>query len=282
MSEQSFNRILEDEISLKDILDFLIGSWKTIMLGGVIGGLLGLGYAVTTPANYQATANIEVGKVAGADVEAPAVLVEKLKIPTYYSQKTYVACNVRGAVEAGEVIAKTLKPTLSKTAPIITISYKEKSPENAKKCLESVLQDIRTNQGLLAKSIFEGKTNELLNLKLRLESAEKITKVLLNKNANLDFSDPKFSAYALLLATTLNKEKEILDLRNQIRNLENLLVEPQTKEAFFTTPIYAPEQKVSPKTRNILIVNLFGGLFLGLMFVVVQRVYRTYNASKKV
>ncbi len=41
MSEQSFNTIPEDEISLKDIIDFLAESWKIIVLGGVAGGLLG-------------------------------------------------------------------------------------------------------------------------------------------------------------------------------------------------------------------------------------------------
>jgi hypothetical protein len=95
----------------------------------VVGGLLGLGYGLIAPAKYQATANIQVGRVAGIDVETPATLVEKLKMPLYYSQKTYLACNVMDEVDPSEEITKTLKPTLSKTAPIVTISYREKSRE---------------------------------------------------------------------------------------------------------------------------------------------------------
>lgn len=281
MSEQSFNSIQDDEISLKDIIDFLIDSWKKILLSGVLGGLLGLGYVVITPAKYQATANIQVAKVAGSEVEAPAMLVEKLKMPLYYSEKTYVACNVLDKIEPGELIAKTLKPSLVKNVPIITISYKEKSTEGAKNCLAGVLEDIRVNQGLLAKPIFQIKINQLVNLKLKLESAEKIMKVLPSKNATFDFSDSRFSASALLLATTLSKENEIKDLRTQINDLEIAMTDPQTKEAYLTTPIHAPNKKVSPKISIVLVASFFGGLFLGLMFVMGQRSYRAYKASNQ-
>ena len=196
------------------------------------GGLLGLGYGLIASAKYQATANIQVAKVAGVDVEAPAVSVEKLKMPMNYSQKTYAACNLIDKFESGEVIAKTLKPTLIKNVPIITISYIEESSEDAKKCLVSVLDDIRANQKLEAKPIFEGKKNQLVYLKLKLESAEKIIKILPKKSAEFDFSDSKFSAATLLLATTLSKENEMKDLQTQINDLEIALLEPQTKEAF--------------------------------------------------
>lgn len=281
MSEQSFNTISEDEISLKNIIDFLAESWKVIVLGGVAGGLLGLGYGLIAPAKYQATANIQVAKVAGADVEAPAVLVEKLKMPMYYSQKTYAACNVMDKLEPGEVIAKTLKPTLSKTAPIITISYREESREDAQKCLEGVLDDVRSNQSLLAKPIFESKMNQLLNLKLKLESAEKIVKMLPKNNAGFDFSDSKFSASTLLLATTLSKDNEIKDLRTAINDLEILLVEPQTKDTFLTTPIYSPKIKVSPNRKMILVGGLVTGLFIGLLLMIGKRVYSANKASSQ-
>jgi uncharacterized protein involved in exopolysaccharide biosynthesis len=281
MSEQSFNTIPEDEISLKDIIDFLAESWKTIVLVGVVGGLLGLGYGLIAPAKYQAIANIQVAKVAGVDVEAPAVLIEKLKMPMYYSQNTYVACNVMDKLESGEVIAKTLKPTLAKSAPIITISYREESREDAQKCLESVLDDVRSNQSLLAKPIFESKTNQLLNLKLKLESAEKIVKILPKNNSGFDFSDSKFSASTLLLATTLSKENEIKDLRAAINDLEIAMLEPQTKEAFLSAPIFSPKQKVSPKRTMILIGGLVAGLFIGLLLMIGKRAYGTYKASNQ-
>ncbi len=281
MSQQSFNIIPEGEISLKDIIDFLVDSWKIVVLGGVAGGILGLGYGLIAPAKFQATANIQVAKVAGVDVEAPATLVEKLKMPSYYSQKTYVACNVTDKIEPGEVIAKTLKPTLAKTSPIITISYREKSREDAQKCLESVLDDVRSNQSLLAKPMFEVKTNQLLNFKRKLESAEKLIKILPKNNYGFDFSDSKFSASALLLATTLSKENEIKDLRTAINDLEVALVEPQTREAFLATSIHASQQKVSPKRALIILAGFATGFFIGLLLMMGKRTYIAYKATSQ-
>ena len=279
MSEQSFNQPLEDEISLKDIIDFLVESWKSILATGVLGVLAAGTYIAVTPNMYQATANIQVAKVAGTDVESPAILIEKLKMPMYFSQKTYSACNVMDDFLPGEEIAKSLKPTLSKTAPIITVSYKEESPEIAQKCLEGVLEDVRTNQNQLAKPILDAKSYQLINLKQKLESAEKTLKMLPSKNSNFDFTDSKFSASTLLLATTLNKENEIKDLRTQVNDLEVSLTEPQTRETFLAAPIYAPKQKVSPKRAITLLGGLMGGLFLGLVFVMGLRAYRSYKAS---
>jgi uncharacterized protein involved in exopolysaccharide biosynthesis len=281
MSEQSFNQPLEDEISLKDIIVFLSESWKAIALSGIVGGLLATGYAFITPPKYQATANIQVARVAGLDVEAPSTLVVKLKMPMYYSTESYLACNVMDKIEPGEMIVKNLKPILSKTAPIIFFSYEEESREDAQKCIESVLNDIRRNQNLLAKPILESKKNQLSNLKQKLDDAERLVKILPNKNSSFDFSDSKFSASTLLLATTLSKENEIKDLRAQINDLEISLTEPQTKETFLTTPIYAPMQKVWPKRSMILMGGLAAGLFIGLLFMIGKRSWHACKTSNQ-
>jgi capsular polysaccharide biosynthesis protein len=279
MSEQSFSTISEDEISLKNIIDFLADSWKAIMLCAIAGGLLGLGGGVRTPPTYQATAYIQVTKVAGIEVEAPATLVEKLKMPTYYSEKTHAACNVLENLEAGAVISSSLKPAWLKTAPIITISYRQASPEDAEKCLEGVLDDVQVNQRLIAKPIFESKTNQLVNLKLRLESAQKIVNVLPKPNTVFDFSDSKFSASTLLLTTILSKENEVKDLQNQINDLEISLSAPHTKEAFLTTPIYSPKKNLSPKPTRFLLMGLMSGVFIGLLLMMGKRAYSAYGAS---
>jgi uncharacterized protein involved in exopolysaccharide biosynthesis len=275
MSQQSINQFLELEITLGDIIDFLSESWKAIALSGVVGGLLATGYAFVTPPQYQATANIQVGMVAGSDVEAPSTLVEKLKMPMYYSIESYSSCSVMDKIEPGAVIAKNLKPTLSKNTPIISFSYVKDSHEEAQKCLESILNDIRNNQNLLAKPIFEGKKNKLANLRQKLDAAERFIKIF--PNSNFDFSDSKFSVSTLLLATTLGKENEIRDLRAEINDLEATLSQPHTREAFLVTPIYAPKKNVAPKIAPILMIGVATGLFLGLLLMVGKNTWHAYK-----
>uniref|UniRef100_UPI004047AFD8 Wzz/FepE/Etk N-terminal domain-containing protein n=1 Tax=Polynucleobacter sp. TaxID=2029855 RepID=UPI004047AFD8 len=280
MNNQTIENI-EDEISLIEIIDFFRDGWKTIVLGGVVGGAIGVIVALISPSIYQATAYIQVAKVANADVEAPNILLEKLKMSMYYSPKTFSECNVENTIEPGKAIANGLNPTLAKGAPIISISYKEKNIDDAKKCLESVLNDIRTNQNEIAKPIFEQKKNQLLNLKQKLESAEQITKFLSSKKPNFDFSDSKFSASTLLLATTLSKENEVKDLKTQINDLEIALAEPQTKETYLTTPINAPNIRIDQKKSIKVLVPVFGGVFLAISFLILRRGLAKAKDSKK-
>lgn len=44
--------LAEDEISLKDIIDFFIESWKTILLTAILGLLGASAYVVTTPLTF--------------------------------------------------------------------------------------------------------------------------------------------------------------------------------------------------------------------------------------
>ncbi len=281
MSEQSFNQPQGNGIFLKDIIDFLSEFWKAIALSGIVGGLLATGYAFIAPTKYQAKASIQVAKVAGADVETPSTLLEKLKMPMYYSKETHVACNVVDMIEPGEVIANNLKPTLSKTAPIINFSYIEKTSKEAQKCLEGVLNDIRNNHNSLANPILESKKNQLTNLKKKLEATEGFIRDSSNKNSNFDFSDSKFSASILLLVNTLSKENELRDLLSQIAELEISLSEPQTMEVILITQIYAPKQKISPKLPLIVIGGVMAGLFLGLLLIIGKRTCSAYNMSNQ-
>ena len=67
MSDQNlnpnFNSNIEDEISLKDMVDFLIESWKAIVLTGILGLIGSIAYLWVTPNQYQATAQIQMAQI---------------------------------------------------------------------------------------------------------------------------------------------------------------------------------------------------------------------------
>jgi len=278
MSDQNLDPRIEDQISLKDIVDCIVESWKTIILTGFLGLVGSIAYLWVTPNQYQAIANFQVARVAGSDVESPALLLEKMKMPSYYSQNTYLACNVMETVDPGMTIANNLKPMLSKTAPIINIQYQASSYTDAINCLEAVVGDIRDSQKILSKPILTAKSIQLLALKQKLDASESFIKKLPSGNLNFDFSDSKFSSSYLLLAKIIMKEDKIKDLKVQISDMEISLADPQTKETFLTAPIYTTQQKQSPKRFRIL-VGVTGGLFLGLLLMLVKRRYRAYKVS---
>lgn len=276
------NELSDDELSLTEIIDFFTENWKKIITGSFIGGILGVAYALITPGLYQATAHIQVTKVANADVENTATLVEKIKIPMYFSQNTYTECKGSNSLDPGEVLVDNLKPTLSKNASFVSISYKAKSPDDAKRCLESILIDIRENQKKIAAPIIESKKIQLDNIKKKLESAEQIIKIFSSKKSSFDFSDTKFSASTLLLATTLSKENEVRDLLTQKSELELALAEPQTKEAHLIVPIHSPDIRFEPKrTMIVLISTIVGGLII-IGFLIMRKTFRKIKVPKAV
>ncbi len=269
----------EDGISLADIVDFAQKSWKTVALWSAIGLIGGAGYAFVATPKYLATANIQTAKVAGTDVEAPALLVEKLKLSTYYSKATFDACGLSDLAEPGVAIATALKPTLMKTAPIISISYKAKSEEAAIGCIDAVMADTRANQALIAKPTIEQKNIQLATLKQNLDGAEQMANLMPAKKQNFDFNDPKFSGASLLLATSLAKADEVKNLKAKISDLEIQLQEPQTKETYFTTPVYASPKPVEPKKLIVILGGLFGGAVLSVVYLLARTQIRKLSKT---
>ena len=265
MNNQNIENI-EDEISLTEIIDFFRESWKQIVLGGVVGGVIGVSVALIMPSIYQATVGIEMAKVADKEVEPANTLLEKLKMPLYYSSETFMDCGVDKSAEPGIEIVKNLKPTIAKSAPILNLSIKAGSSDKAKKCLESLVNNIKKTQNEIAKPLFEHKKIMLLDLKNDLELVENLIKGSARKKQNFDVSDSD-----LLIAAMLSSNFEFLRLRKQINDLEMALAEPQTKEAFTITPVYSPGIRVEPKRSLIVIGSVIGGVVLVIGFLIARR-----------
>jgi hypothetical protein len=250
---------------------FFKDGWKWMAASTLACSLVGVTYALLATPIYEATANIEMAVVASAVVEQPAVLAEKLKIPTYFSNETINACGTVDSLASGESLAQDLKPAINKNAPILVIAYRSKSGDEAKKCLDAVLQNIRADQNKISKPILSLKRHLLIGLEDKLESAEKVKRQLAGRTLSFDFNDSKFSASTLLFSTLLAKDNEIKDLRNQIFELNFALSEPQTREAYLSVPVYVPSKRVEPKKSRIVLGAALGGIFLGLFFLLGQK-----------
>jgi uncharacterized protein involved in exopolysaccharide biosynthesis len=92
MSEQSLNTVLNDEISIKDIINFLIEAWKIIFLTSLFGIVGSTVYLWVAPNQYQSTAQISVNNnnanPLGISIEYPNLLMIRLKLSiTYLSEE---------------------------------------------------------------------------------------------------------------------------------------------------------------------------------------------------
>jgi len=263
----------EDELPLIKIIEFFKESWKQLVLCGIIGSLLGFGYASIIQYKYQATAFIQVGRFMDKDIETPNLLIEKLKMPMYFSKTTLTACNVIEFDNPGLVLVSRLSPTLTKNSQIISITYKDKSTEFAKNCLESVLNDVRTNQSILSQESIKDFNFQLSDLKEKLEYFENISKILPINKTSFKVSDLNFSASVLLLEIVHHSQDKASELKEKIKELEKDLRKPHTQEASLVTPIYAPSNSVEPKKSLIVLLGGIAGGVLAIAYLVGRRVW---------
>ena len=237
--------IADDEISLMDIYDFLVDGWVTIAATTVLAGATGVGAAFVIPEKFLATATIQPTRVLGNDVESVAVLAEKMRSPTYYSQQSFIACDVADSTNPAQTLATALNPNVARNSTFLSISFKSTNINTSIACLNAVLADVikahavikepilqRANEDLRQtrqrldtsriKNEQELKQNKerLQTLKEKLRAAQQFVSRFENNAARFDFKDDQFSASSLLLATILSKQNEAKDLQIQINNLE--------------------------------------------------------------
>jgi LPS O-antigen subunit length determinant protein (WzzB/FepE family) len=119
------------------------------------------------------------------------------------------------------------------------------------------------------------------------------------------FDNNQFSASALLLNTLISKQNdirqldieinrlqfevdnkitirdnELLELNKRLNETRNALAAPSTRTASFATPIYAPDQKVEPKRSIIMLVSVFAGFALSVMFLLGRKALRHVQAQR--
>ena len=255
----------KNDVGLIDALQFLIDNRSWIALCTVAGLLLGSLYVGFKPASFEASASIQVAMVSGEPVETAAVLNEKIKLPLYFSTGTLQTCAADGKPSPTGSLANTLKTQVSKNAPFLSLTVAMPTPALAKNCLMAILTDIQTQQAYLATPVLAKQRNLLETVKSKLAFSEEISKFLSSQQANINISNEKFSAAAMLLATTTAKDNEIKELRSQLMNLETGLSPTQTKPASLAAPINTPANPVGLHTGLVLLLSAFLGFLLAVL-----------------
>jgi hypothetical protein len=265
MHEKNNEDVADEDMGLIEIAQFLIDNRPGIAVCTFAGLLLGSLYVVFKPASFEASASIQVAMVSGEPVETAAVLNEKTKLPLYFSTGTLQTCAADGKPSPTGSLANTLKTQVSKNAPFLSLTVAMPTPALAKNCLMAILTDIQTQQAYLAAPVLAKQRNLLETVKSKLAFSEEISKFLSSQQANINISNEKFSAAAMLLATTTAKDTEIQALQSQLMNLETGLSPTQTKPASLAAPINTPASPVGLDAGLVLLLSAFLGFLLAVM-----------------
>ena len=84
MPNKNNDDVADADIGLIEMVQFLIDNRSWIAVWTFVALLLGSLYVFFKPADFEATASIQVAMVSGESVETAAVLNEKIKLPLYF------------------------------------------------------------------------------------------------------------------------------------------------------------------------------------------------------
>jgi hypothetical protein len=265
MISQSKQQIEDnEEISIIDILLFLKASGRNVLISTIVCFLIGVAYYFAAPKIYEATVTIQMAMVAGEVVETPQALLEKIKMPLFFSSSSLKACG-SDDISLQSKFADKLKPAINKSTPFITLSALMPSAQEARTCLEAVVNEIKNSHNDLSNIVIGQKNKKLFNLNVQLKLAEDTAKNFQISKDNFNKMDPEFFARILANAAEIN------DLRRRINILEAELTPPQTRPLSYVAPLFAPDLSKSNRPMFTLGISLTLGVFLGLLITGLQR-----------
>jgi len=275
MSEQSFNQPLKDEISLKDIIYFLMESWKIICVIGLLGLLGSVGFLAVTPNQYEATAQIQMAQISanntnptGVSVEDPNLLMARLKMPTTYTASEIKACGLEGKkMPAESIVAMSKFTAVNGLVSIVELKIRMESREQAVTCAQALFENIRESQNQMIKPYIEEAKTLLIKYQARLKEAQELV-VRADKSG------------VALSAAYLASRDEVKFLTDESIRLNAFVTAGDFRQAKLVAPIYASETSVFPEKKNTLRFGLLAGLFFGFLLAVARKVWSSYRVNQ--
>lgn len=238
-----------DEISLKDIIDFFRRNFKLIIFFGGVGLILSILYLTIKPVIYEAKWQMQMA----LNSEDPVSLIQRLRMPTTYTLMVRQRCGMPENGEFREFLDGILKlEAVKNVTGQVELKVFAPNAERAKKCAESVAELIETQQRDLIEYKLQGR-DELLAM----------LQATLNKEIALYGGLNKYEIGSLKYIAKLER---ISGLNTRIDNLKEELLMSQKHPAKLISPIYVPSTPVQSRTNLIVSLGLLTGILMGILF----------------
>lgn len=266
---QTTNHYEEDEISLLDILVTLAESWKLLVFGPIIAGMLAGGLSFLWPATYESMAIVRLSEEEAALLHAAPVL-DPLTEKFGYLQKAD-----GNKDDARLALKKNLTFVVDKKTKLLTITAKASSAEGAQALGQLAVAT------LLRELLPKGKEKEMLLQTIgvnkqsiadntdALESIKKNVTRLMGNEVVLDSGMKQFAS--------LSSEISRLTLLNI--GLQQKL-EPRGSEFYVQEPSL-PQIKSAPKFSLVIVVTALIVGFGLFVFVFVRKALQSTAQDAK-
>lgn len=254
MTDQTISAY-DDEISLLDILVTLAESWRLLVFGPLIAGLLAGCLSFLWPKTFESVAIVRMTEDEVALLHAAPVLDSLIQKFGFLAESDGIVDDAR------QDLKKRLTFVVDKKTKMATIGAKGPSPESAQALNQAAMDQ------LLIELQPKGKDKEAI-----------LQEIAINNQLIADgiyFVDRQNSKQV----NANNARGQIANLK--LNNLElNLKLHVKSKEVFVQEPSL-PQRKTSPKRSIVVLLSMLISGFVFLTFVFIRKAWQTAQLNTR-
>ena len=259
MTEQTFEH--DDEISLLDILVTLAESWKLLVFGPLVAGVLAGALSFLWPKTFESVAIVRL-------TEQEIALINSAPVLDPIIEKFGLLPEFDGIQEdARQYLAKKLFGKVDKKTGLATITAAAGTPERAQELVKAAMD------ALLKELLPKGKNKDqvqqqiLSNDRIIASSAdaiEQLQKQIGKAGQNDAGLEVVMKHYASLTVEVAKKEPENIELKKSLS---------VHGDEVYVQQASLPQRKVSPKHSLVVLLAVLASGFALLIFVFIRKAW---------
>lgn len=259
MTDQAANHYEAEEISLLDILVALAESWKLLVFGPLIAGVLAGGLSFLWPKTYESVAIVRMTEAELALLNAAPVLdplIERFNLLPEFD----------GVVEdARRYLGKKLVGKVDKKTGLATITATANTPERAQELGAVALDALRKE--LLPKGKNKDQIEQQISSNDRIiagssDAIDQLSKQI-SKGGQSDMGLEVVMKHYVTLATEVSKK--------ELENIELRKILTVSGDELFAQKPSLPQRKASPKVSLVVLWTMLIAVMVILIKVLVQK-----------
>jgi capsular polysaccharide biosynthesis protein len=263
MTERNMQINQDDNIDLLNIVAIIAQSWKLLVFGPLIAGLLAAGMAFVWPKTYESVSIVRLTEQELALLSTPPVQDVVINKFNLLSEFDYVQ------EDAYQYLNKKIIGKLDKKTGLVTVTATANTPERAQQMSKVAIE------ALLKELLPKGKNKDQLEKKIlsnegvianNKDALEQLQKQIGRAGINDTGMEVVMKYYASLSADIANKELENIELQ------KNLLVKG---DEIYVQQASLPQRSASPKVLYVASIAMLIAMFLMALFVFLRKAWLT-------
>lgn len=280
------------QVNIWEIASFLGRRWHWLFAGGLAGAIIGyLGYMVLPP-KFEASLVMQPARVGsiiagyanplvqGVEPEPAALMIERLKLPGFFSATIREQCGVAESVGYQKEMAKDLSVNLIKlqnqNLSLAKISWSAISPEIATDCVVAVFNRVKEVQSEIIapviKKLHDQKAVTQREVEQYAAQLNKIDQSLPPRS----YDQGSFNQIVVADKAAQNLRESLSEARKRLAEEDAQLLPPYTQPTLMFEPVYASHVPVI-SSKLAIFIGLISGLFGGVALLLVKHAAANYR-----